>query len=90
MTPAQGALLLGLLRLAAGLDNGLARTPPMGWSSWNAFHDQIDEALVRETADALVSTGLAEAGYVYVNLDGTSTAVQHRQSHKICSLSSTQ
>lgn len=49
--------------------NGLALTPPMGWSSWNHFEDQIDAKTVREIADALVSSGLAAAGYVYVNID---------------------
>lgn len=50
-------------------DGGNALTPPMGWSSWNTFRNHIDENLVLETADALVETGLAEAGYVHVNLD---------------------
>ncbi|KAK5046822.1 hypothetical protein LTR84_007176 [Exophiala bonariae] len=49
--------------------NGLARTPPMGWSSWNQFGDQINEQLIRETIDALESTGLRDAGYRFVNLD---------------------
>ncbi len=48
---------------------GDAKTPPMGWSSWNTFRNHIDEKLIEETADALVSTGLAEAGYKYINLD---------------------
>ncbi|XP_009397580.2 alpha-galactosidase-like [Musa acuminata AAA Group] len=51
------------------LDNGLGTTPPMGWNSWNHFHCDINEQLIRETADALVSTGLAELGYQYVNID---------------------
>jgi alpha-galactosidase len=50
-------------------DNGLARTPPMGWSSWNKFGEAIDDKTVRQTADALVATGLRDAGYVYVNID---------------------
>lgn len=49
--------------------NGLASTPPMGWSSWNRFANGIDDATVREIADALVRSGLASAGYVYVNID---------------------
>jgi alpha-galactosidase len=49
--------------------NGLAQTPPMGWSSWNQFGDRIDEKLVMETIDAMAADGLREAGYVYVNLD---------------------
>ncbi|KAI3902043.1 hypothetical protein MKW98_013717 [Papaver atlanticum] len=51
------------------LDNGLGSTPPMGWNSWNHFNCKIDEIIVRQTADALVSTGLAKLGYEYVNLD---------------------
>ncbi|MDE1145929.1 MAG: glycoside hydrolase family 27 protein [Azospirillaceae bacterium] len=50
-------------------NNGLARTPPMGWSSWNKFADGIDDKTVREVADALVRTGLRDAGYMYVNID---------------------
>ncbi|KAJ3682252.1 hypothetical protein LUZ60_014825 [Juncus effusus] len=51
------------------LENGLAGTPPMGWNSWNHFSCDIDEDIIKETADALVSTGLAELGYEYVNID---------------------
>ncbi|OMO89993.1 Glycoside hydrolase, clan GH-D [Corchorus olitorius] len=51
------------------LNNGLALTPQMGWNSWNFFACNITEDLIRETADALVSTGLADLGYVYVNID---------------------
>ncbi|XP_042011326.1 alpha-galactosidase 1-like [Salvia splendens] len=51
------------------LANGLAATPPMGWSSWNHFGCFIDEKIIRETADALVSTGLAKLGYKFVNID---------------------
>ncbi|KAK9131692.1 hypothetical protein Scep_011220 [Stephania cephalantha] len=51
------------------LANGVARTPPMGWNSWNHFQCGIDEWTVKSTADALVSTGLAALGYKYVNID---------------------
>lgn len=51
------------------MDNGLGRTPQMGWNSWNHFACNIEEKLIRETADAMVSTGLAAAGYEYVNID---------------------
>ncbi|KAK8276577.1 hypothetical protein V6Z11_D10G209500 [Gossypium hirsutum] len=51
------------------LNNGLALTPQMGWNSWNFFACSISEDLIKETADALVSTGLADLGYVYVNID---------------------
>ncbi|HEX6352206.1 NPCBM/NEW2 domain-containing protein [Actinophytocola sp.] len=47
----------------------LAETPPMGWNSWNKFHCDIDEELIRETADAMVSSGMKAAGYEYVNID---------------------
>ncbi|CAI9111657.1 OLC1v1011941C1 [Oldenlandia corymbosa var. corymbosa] len=51
------------------LDNGLGRTPPMGWNSWNHFSCNIDEKLIKQTADAMVSKGLAGLGYRYINLD---------------------
>ncbi|WCJ38944.1 Alpha-galactosidase [Euphorbia peplus] len=51
------------------LANGLAITPQMGWNSWNHFGCQIDEKMIRETADALVATGLHRLGYTYVNID---------------------
>jgi alpha-galactosidase len=52
-------------------DNGLARTPPMGWNSWNKFAGKVDDAVVRGAADALVATGMKDAGYIYVNIDDT-------------------
>jgi alpha-galactosidase len=54
---------------AAALDNGLARTPPMGWNSWYRFRCQVSEQLVRETANAMIRSGMRAAGYRYVNLD---------------------
>ena len=51
--------------------NGLARTPPMGWNSWNHFGEDVNEADIRAAADALVSSGMRDAGYNYVNIDGT-------------------
>jgi alpha-galactosidase len=50
-------------------DNGLARTPPMGWNSWNRFHLDISDGMIREIADAMVESGMRDAGYVYVNID---------------------
>ncbi len=52
-------------------DNGLARTPPMGWSSWNHFNYRIDDAIARATADAMVARGMRDAGYTYINIDDT-------------------
>src|SRR5690348_15365844 len=46
-------------------------TPPMGWNSWNHFAEKVDDATIRATADALVSTGLRDAGYIYLNIDDT-------------------
>jgi hypothetical protein len=50
-------------------DNGVAETPPMGWSSWNTFRNHIDQDMIMETANAMVNSGLLDAGYKYLNLD---------------------
>ena len=50
-------------------DNGVALTPPMGWSSWNTFRNRINEKLILDTAKAMKDNGLIEAGYKYINLD---------------------
>ena len=47
----------------------LAKTPPMGFNTWNTFGDRIDETLIRESADAMIGTGLAAAGYEYLVID---------------------
>src|SRR5436189_585882 len=52
-------------------ENGLARTPPMGWNSWNHFRGAFDDATVRAIADAMVASGMQRAGYLYVNIDDT-------------------
>ncbi len=54
---------------AQALSNGLALTPPMGWNDWNAYGCNVSETLVKQTADKIVSSGLAGAGYQYVNID---------------------
>jgi alpha-galactosidase len=51
--------------------NGLAKTPPMGWNSWNKFRNQVSDKMIREIADAMVSSGMRDAGYIYVNIDDT-------------------
>ncbi|QNT97053.1 alpha-galactosidase [Streptomyces griseofuscus] len=79
---AAGVLLAGLLcaaglgtapaaTAAPGLDNGLARTPPMGFDNWNSTQcgPGFDEAMVEGIADLIVAKGLKDAGYRYVNLD---------------------
>jgi alpha-galactosidase len=68
MTPPSVLPLPGIIDLGS---NGLALTPPMGWNSWNHFAEGVDDKVVRETADALVSSGMAAAGYVYINIDDT-------------------
>lgn len=62
-----GLGLLGAPVFAQG--NGPARTPPMGWNSWNHFACKVTDVDVRSAADAIVSTGMKSAGYVYVNID---------------------
>ncbi|MBC8136831.1 MAG: glycoside hydrolase family 27 protein [Fibrella sp.] len=47
----------------------LASTPPMGWNSWNMFGSRIHESSIRETADALISSGLKDLGYEYLVID---------------------
>lgn len=47
----------------------LAKTPPMGWNSWNTFGNDISDSLIRETADAMADSGLRDAGYQYVVID---------------------
>ncbi|MEU8001929.1 ricin-type beta-trefoil lectin domain protein [Catellatospora sp. NPDC049111] len=64
------AAALGLQAPAAhALDNGVARTPPMGWNSWNTFGCNINETLIRQHADAMVSSGMRDLGYQYVVVD---------------------
>jgi alpha-galactosidase len=61
--------LLAVTTPISALDNGLARTPPMGWNSWNHFGRGINETLIRQTADAMMSSGMKAVGYQYINLD---------------------
>jgi alpha-galactosidase len=49
--------------------DGLVLTPPMGWNSWNRFQCDINEGVIRGSADALVSSGMKDAGYRYVVID---------------------
>ena len=58
-------------RAAPSVDNGLARTPPMGFNNWNSTHcrAEFNEAMVKGIADVFVSQGLKDAGYTYVNID---------------------
>lgn len=66
-----------LMLVLAGLPFGLysqkyaelAKTPPMGWNSWNRFGCNINEQIIREMADAMVASGMREVGYTYINID---------------------
>ena len=69
---ALAAILLMLIFMAStaiALDNGLALTPPMGWNSWNKFGCDVSETLIREMADAMVDSGMRDAGYQYIVID---------------------
>src|SRR5487761_2420232 len=54
---------------ARPVPNGLALTPPMGWNSWNKFGCNVSDQLIRGMADAIVATGMRDAGYQYVTID---------------------
>jgi alpha-galactosidase len=67
-------LALGVLALCSTLAlaqkfDELGKTPQMGWNSWNKFACNVSEQMIRETADAMVSSGMKEAGYQYINID---------------------
>jgi alpha-galactosidase len=64
-----GAAALGAAHVQAAPD--IAATPPMGWNSWNHFAAKIDDATVRAQADAMVTSGMRDAGYRYINIDDT-------------------
>ena len=61
--------LTSLVESAFAHPDSLALTPPLGWNSWNVFHENINEKQIQEIADAMVSSGLKDAGYIYLNLD---------------------
>jgi len=61
--------LLISLFVSAQKFQDLAMTPPMGWNSWNKFACDVSEKLLKETADAMVSSGLKDAGYEYIVID---------------------
>src|SRR6202161_4920569 len=63
------ALFMPSLLLAQS--STLAATPPMGWNSWNLFAGRVTDKDVRAAADAMISFGMKDAGYIYVNIDDT-------------------
>lgn len=62
-------LVFILLSCALFAQEKVALTPPMGWNSWNHYGPDINDKIVRATADAMVATGMKAAGYVYINID---------------------
>ena len=58
-----------LLKIIKCLDNGVGRTPQMGWNSWNKFGCNISEEIILDMIDALNETGLIEYGYNYIIID---------------------
>ena len=68
------ALLLAAFFMPSALlaqSGTLAATPPMGWNSWNLFAGRVTDKDVRAATDAMVSSGMKDAGYIYVNIDDT-------------------
>src|SRR3984893_253250 len=63
-------LVIGLVAQESNSPSAnLAVTPPMGWNSWNKFACNVNEDLIKGMADAVVKSGMKDAGYVYVNID---------------------
>ncbi|WP_374048156.1 glycoside hydrolase family 27 protein [uncultured Parabacteroides sp.] len=56
-------------QVADSVFNSLAQTPPMGWNSWNKFGCNVSESLLKEIADAMVTSGMKDAGYEYIVID---------------------
>ena len=68
---ALGAISFVSLPGATAQTKELAARPPMGWNSWNHFQAKVDDASVRAQAEAMVSSGMRDAGYTYINIDDT-------------------
>jgi len=64
---------------------GLAPTPPMGWNSWNTFGTKIDEKLIKEMAETLISSGMKEIGYNYIMIDdGWEAMARDKDGNIVC------
>jgi hypothetical protein len=69
---AAAVMITGLIvapETAVAAPNNVVTTPPMGWASWNTFAAKINYNVIKQQVDALVSAGLKDAGYQYVNID---------------------
>ena len=71
LTSVFSILLVSYSLVGVGLaqEPGLARTPPMGWNSWNHFHCGVSDAIIRAQADGMAASGMKAAGYTFVNID---------------------
>ncbi len=70
------------LRIESG--DAICLTPPMGWNHWYAHYDRITDEMVRQAADAMVQSGMADVGYQYVNLDDCwMNAASHRDPRRV-------
>jgi len=67
----------------SALGTELAMTPPMGWNSWNAFEKEIDEDKIKAIADAMVSSGMRDAGYTYIVIDDAWMASERDQDGRL-------
>ncbi|KPM43748.1 hypothetical protein AK830_g2750 [Neonectria ditissima] len=76
------AMLLGLLFVMPALAADLGQKPQMGWNSWNTFKNNVSEQLIKDTANALVSTGLEKLGYNYVVIDGGWQAFERDENNR--------
>jgi alpha-galactosidase len=61
--------MLSMAASSLAQEKSLASTPPMGWNSWNKFACNVSEDLIRQIADAMVASGLKDAGYQYIVID---------------------
>ncbi len=69
LVPIASATAQSTQELVNKTPNGLALTPPMGWNSWNHFACNVNEQVIRDTANAMVRSGMRDAGYQYVVID---------------------
>jgi alpha-galactosidase len=65
------ALTSFILPATTPAQSPIAKTPPMGWNSWNYFYGKVTDKDIRDSADQIVSSGMKDAGYIYVNIDDT-------------------
>ena len=64
-----GILLLSITERGLSLNNGLGKTPQMGWNSWNYYRCNINQSIIEKAAETIISLGLDKLGYHYVNVD---------------------